>query len=96
MGTTGQKVKAMPKQDLITAAGSGDRLTTLIALRDLLADRLQNSKSDRDIAAISRRLMQCVAEIEDLEKQRGEKSNNQLDFLRAQFAGRSGRKTGSE
>ena len=56
--------------DLITAAKSGDRLETLIALRDLLAERLQNTGSSRDISSISRRLMQCISEIETLEKQR--------------------------
>lgn len=54
--------------DLIEAAKSGDRLTTLIALRDLLAERLQNTNSSRDVSSISRRLMQCVCEIEALEK----------------------------
>ena len=56
--------------DLISAAKSGDRLETLIALRDMLAERLQNTTSSRDIAAMSRRLMQCITEIETLEKNR--------------------------
>lgn len=58
------------EQDLIEAAKSGDRLRTLIALRDLLAERLQNTQSSRDISSISRRLMQCVSEIEILEREK--------------------------
>ena len=59
-----------PKQpaDLLEAAQSGDRLITLIALRDLLAERLQNTSSSRDIASMSKRLMQAIAEIETLEE----------------------------
>lgn len=63
-------------QDLITAAKSGDRLETLIALRDLLAERLQNTTSGRDVASMSRRLMQAVAEIETLEKLKTEAEEN--------------------
>ena len=58
------------KKDLITAAQDGDRLETLIALRDLLASKLQTTQSTRDIAALSRRLMQAISEIELLEKQK--------------------------
>lgn len=53
--------------NLIEAAKSGDRLETLIALRDLLAERLQTATSDRDISSMSRRLMQCVNEIDTLQ-----------------------------
>lgn len=52
--------------DLITATKTGDRLKTLLALRDLLAERLQTTNSSRDIASMSRRLMQVIAEIEDI------------------------------
>lgn len=67
---------------LIDAAESGDRLQTLIALRDLLAERLQHTESSRDIASMSRRLMQCVAEIEAIEKQRSEQRPFSLQELR--------------
>lgn len=56
--------------DLITASKSGNRLETLIALRDFLADKLQNTGSSRDISSMSRRLMQCVTEIEILQKEK--------------------------
>ena len=68
-----------PKQDtqdqldIIGAVKSGDRLETLIALRDMLAQRLQETTSARDISSMVRRLMQCVEEIEILEKQKQDK-----------------------
>lgn len=65
-----RKPQEPPQKDLIEAARSGDRLETLIALRDMLAERLQNTTSSRDIAAMSRRLMQAISEIEVLEKNR--------------------------
>lgn len=62
--------------DLITAAKSGDRLETLIALRDLLAERLQHTESSRDISSMSRRLMQCISEIETLQKYKQAEEEN--------------------
>lgn len=73
------------QQDLITAAQSGDRLETLIALRDLLAERLQNTTSSRDISSMARRLMQVVSEIDALEKvkkDQAESGFNLRDFRR--------------
>lgn len=58
------------KKDLIESTASGDRLETLIALRDLLAEKLQHTASSRDISAMSRRLMQCISEIELLEERK--------------------------
>lgn len=60
----------MADKNLVEATQSGDRLETLIALRDLLAARLQKANSDRDISSMSRRLMQAVCEIEMLQKER--------------------------
>jgi len=78
-----------PKQpaDLLEAAQSGDRLITLIALRDLLAERLQNTESSRDIASMSRRLMQAVEEIETLEKIKRAKEESPFSLyeIRKQF-----------
>ena len=59
--------------DLVEAAKSGDKLETLIALRDLLAQRLQNTNVGRDVSTMARRLMECVCEIETLEKEKAEK-----------------------
>ena len=52
--------------DLITAAKSGDKRATLIALRDKLAETIQNCDSGRDMASNSKRLMEVMAEIEAL------------------------------
>lgn len=54
--------------DIIKAADSGDKLTLLKALRDKLAETLQESRSGRDIAALTKRLVDVAAEIEELEK----------------------------
>ena len=76
--------KPTPPQDLIEAAQTGDRLETLIALRNLLAEKLQNTDSGRDVASMSRRLMQCVSEIETLEriKKELEESPNHIATMR--------------
>lgn len=52
--------------DLIQAAKSGDKRATLIALRDKLAETIQNCESGRDMASNSKRLMEVMAEIEAL------------------------------
>ena len=52
--------------NLIEAAKSGDKRATLIALRDKLAETIENCESGRDMAANSKRLMEVMAEIEAL------------------------------
>jgi len=52
--------------NLIEAARSGDKRATLIALRDKLAETIQNCDSGRDMASNSKRLMEVMAEIEAL------------------------------
>lgn len=69
--------------NILDAAKSGDRLRTLIALRDLLAERLQEADSDRDISSMSRRLMQCISEIEAIRSTRS-KTNN-VEGLRNRY-----------
>jgi hypothetical protein len=51
---------------LLEAAKSGDKRKTLIALRDKLAETIDNCESGRDMAANSKRLMEVMAEIEAL------------------------------
>lgn len=51
---------------LLEAAKSGDKRATLIALRDKLAETIENCESGRDMAANSKRLMEVMAEIEAL------------------------------
>ena len=62
------------------AAESGDRLKALINLRDLLAERLDNSKSDRDIAALSRQFVQVTAEIDRIKGENKEKVRSLTDM----------------
>ena len=52
--------------NLVDAAKSGDKRATLIALRDKLAETIQNCESGRDMASNSKRLMEVMAEIEAL------------------------------
>lgn len=52
--------------NLIEAAKSGDKRATLIALRDKLAETIENCESGRDMAANSKRLMEVMAELENL------------------------------
>ena len=54
--------------DLVKAAKSGNRRETLEALRDKLADSVQNCESGRDVAALSKRLMEVMSELDALPK----------------------------
>lgn len=55
----------MPDPDFALEVESGDRKRGLLALRALLAERLPDSPA-RDLAALSRRLMQVMEELEQL------------------------------
>lgn len=63
------------------AVKTGDRLDTLRALRELLAARLDACDSNRDIAALSRQLVQVTAEIDEIEKE-SETTITSLDAFR--------------
>ena len=51
---------------LTEAAKSGDKRETLIALRDKLAETIEKCESGRDMAANTKRLMEVMAELEQL------------------------------
>lgn len=68
--------------NLIDAAKSGDKRATLIALRDKLAETIQNCDSGRDMASNSKRLMEVMAEIEALPAETKKVSRH--DKLKAQ------------
>jgi hypothetical protein len=51
---------------LEATARGGDRLATLRALRDRLAKEIDETRSARDVAALSRQLTEVLAEIEAL------------------------------
>ena len=52
--------------NLIEAAQSGDKRATLIALRDILAKTIQECDSGRDMASNTKRLMEVMAELEQM------------------------------
>ena len=54
--------------DLIDAAKSGDRRATLEALRDKLALTIAECESGRDVAALSKRLMEVMGELDSMPK----------------------------
>ena len=61
--------------NLVEAAASGDRRATLVALRDAIARTIQSCESGRDMASLSKRLMEVMDEldaIEDLDAEVGE------------------------
>lgn len=58
--------------DLVDAARSGDRRGTLEALRDKLASSIQDCESGRDVAALSKRLMEVMGELDALPKPKGD------------------------
>lgn len=62
----GIKEGGLDVTNLIEAAKSGDKRATLIALRDKLAETIENCDSGRDMASNSKRLMEVMAEIEAL------------------------------
>ncbi len=49
------------------AAASGDRLTSLKSLRDVLARQIDSCESNRDLAALSNRFMDALASIAEIE-----------------------------
>lgn len=55
-----------PSGTLTTAAASGSRLRALRALRDRLAADLDETDSKRDVASLSQRLMDVLAQIDEL------------------------------
>jgi hypothetical protein len=54
------------KKSLAKVVATGSRLDSLRALRDYLADALDNTESARDQASLSARLTDVLAQIEDL------------------------------
>ena len=73
--------------NLIDAAKSGDKRATLIALRDKLAETIQNCESGRDMASNSKRLMEVMAEIEALPDP-GAKKKSKHDRLKEKLENR--------
>lgn len=66
---------------LASVADQGDNLELLKALRQKLATAIDESKSGRDIAALSRQLQIVAAQIESIEETRQDKASNVLDEI---------------
>ena len=62
----------MDVADLVNAARSGSKRDTLEALRDKIAASIQDCESGRDVAALSKRLMEVMNEIDALPKPKGD------------------------
>ena len=65
------------------SAATNDRRKTLIALRDKLARTIDECESGRDIAALSKRLMEVMEELDALPDPKKEKNPVQLARMRA-------------
>ena len=66
--------------DLIEYAKSGDKRKTLEALRDKLAETIVSCESGRDLAALSRRFIDVIDELDSMPK---EKEDSPLAKARA-------------
>ena len=72
-----------------TAAKKGDRRDTLIALRNHIAKRIDECESGRDSAALSKRLMEIMDELETLPNP-DENAMNPIQKQRARVEARNG------
>ena len=66
---------------LASIADQGDNLELLKALRQKLATAIDESKSGRDIAALSRQLQIVAAQIESIEEAHKDKASSVLDEI---------------
>lgn len=57
---------------LLSAARGGNRREILESLRNKLAKSIQSCDSGRDVAALSKRLMEVTAELDAMPKPRGD------------------------
>jgi hypothetical protein len=62
------KTTACQRVSVARAAESGDSLAALTALRDRLAHQLDETRSARDVASLSRQLSAVLAQIENTPK----------------------------
>lgn len=72
------------------AVATNDRRETLVALRDTLAATIDVCESGRDIAALSKRLMEVIAEIDALPDPAAEANPLQAERERARLRNRDG------
>lgn len=69
--------KARASHTIRNAANSGDRRRLLVAMRNRIADDLDSGRiASRDLASLTKRLMDIAAEIERIDK--GESKDNPI------------------
>lgn len=72
---------------LVQAAKKNSRRDTLVALRDKLAAAIDDCESGRDIAALSKRLMEVMGELDALPDPNNGKNPAQMARERARARG---------
>lgn len=75
---------------LYEAVSTNDRRETLIALRNTIARAIDDCESGRDIAALSKRLMEVIAEIDALPDPAADANPLQAEQERARRRSRDG------
>lgn len=75
---------------LYEAVSTNDRRETLIALRNTIAKTIDDCESGRDIAALSKRLMEVIAEIDGLPDPAADANPLQAEQERARRRSRDG------
>lgn len=81
---------------IAAAAGTDDRLKALKALRDRLAGEIDNCASMRDLASLSQRLMDTLAQIDELGgSKKAEPPKTGLTRFEAKLAERQATASGS-
>lgn len=70
------------------AVAGGDRLESLLALRDRLAREIDGCRSARDVAALSARLMSVLEQVAEVEAQQPKRGGTPLDELERRRAAR--------
>lgn len=69
-----------PAQASLTGAVAESRLAGLAALRDRLADEIDVTDSARDLSSLSQRLMEVLAQIDELDPPRREEVTGLDEF----------------
>lgn len=60
---------------LVSAAKKGRKRDMLVALRDEIAEQIEATGSGRDMAALSKRLIEVVEQIEDMDAATAQTAN---------------------
>ena len=75
----GRHTPAAGNVGLEATVQGGDLLLSLCALRDRLAAEIDQCGSGRDVASLSARLVEVLARVDELERDRGQVKGTSLD-----------------